>query len=89
MLSTPVILNGCSGIMTETTENSITIHDLFGALITQGVKKDISWQAGELTGGGEATSVEMNDTRPCLIQHINTPTRQRNREREENSKSMA
>lgn len=44
--------------MTETTKNAITIHDLFAALITQGVKKDISWQPGELWGG---TSVEMND----------------------------
>lgn len=88
LLSTLVILHGRSGIMTETTENAITIHDLFGVLITQCIKKDISWQAGELTGG-EAASVEMNDTRPRLILHINTPTWEWKRDRGENSKSMA
>lgn len=48
LLSTAAIFNGCCGIMTKTTEEAFTIHGLFGALITQSIKKT---HPG-MTGGG-------------------------------------
>lgn len=52
----------------------LTIHDLFGILITQCIKKTYSGRPGSWQGG-EAASVEMNDTRPHLILHEHTNMR--------------